>query len=246
MEKKDKVRIFINDKRLTEKDKELMQFTYAQVLDDGNNWDYMTGKEINLRLTHYLADKTPERMIRLFSCLRLAQIYFLKKKDGKKWSTLVLEEQGEKMIFVFGTKKHIPKEMLEDCSVGQMSFREFVCSFKGLVDVVVLNPDTQPLYIPMGQIDELFAMMDDIENGVDEMMETGIAGDSLNELTFDRFWGRNLYCEKKDGMKVSGEASSYDYDGDDLVLKVESKDGIVRIKMVDVAFIKDMGYPDEE
>lgn len=149
----------MSSEKMTEKDKEFMQFTYAQVLDDGNNWDYMTGKEVNLRLTHYLADKSPERMIRLFSCLRLAQIYFLKKKDGKKWSTLVLEEQNEKMIFVFGTKKHIPKEMLEDCSAGQMSFREFVDSFKGLVDVVVLNPDTQPLYIPMAQIDELFAMI---------------------------------------------------------------------------------------
>ena len=236
----------MSSEKMTEKDKEFMQFTYAQVLDDGNNWDYMTGKEVNLRLTHYLADKSPERMIRLFSCLRLAQIYFLKKKDGKKWSTLVLEEQNEKMIFVFGTKKHIPKEMLEDCSAGQMSFREFVDSFKGLVDVVVLNPDTQPLYIPMDQIDELFAMMDDIENGVDEMMETGIAGDSLNELTFDRFWGRNLYCEKKDGTKVIGEASSYEYDKEELVLKVETENGIVGLKMVDVAFIKDMGYDNEE
>ena len=236
----------MENEKLTEKDKEFMQFTYAQVLDDGNNWDHMTGREVNLRLKHYLADKSPERMIRLFSCLRLAQIYFLKKKEGKKWATLVLEEQNEKMIFVFGTKKHIPKEMLEDCSAGQMSFREFVDSFKGLVDVVVLNPDTQPLYIPMEQIDELFAMMDDIENGVDEMMETGIAGDSLNELTFERFWGRNLYCEKKDGTKVIGEASSYEYDKKELILKVETEDGIFGIKMADVAFIKDMGYPEVE
>ncbi len=232
-------------KEITEQDKEFMQFTYVQVIDDDNNWDYMKGKEINLRLTKYLENKTPENMISLFSCLRLADIYFLKKKDGKKWSTLVLEEEDEKFIFAFSTKKHIPKEMLEECTTGQMSFREYVDSFKGLINVVGLNPDTQPLYIPMEQIDELFGMMDNIEMGVDEMMETGIASDSLNELIFERFWGRNLYCEKKDGTKISGEASSYDYDGDELILKVETEDGDAEIKMAEVSFIKDMGYPDE-
>ena len=37
-----------------------------------------------------------------------------------------------------------------------------------------------------------------------------------------------------------------EYDKEELVLKVETENGIVGLKMVDVAFIKDMGYDNED
>lgn len=234
------------DKKLTEKEKEVMHFIIAQTIDDDNNWDYMTGRELNARLKAYKANDCSENLIRIISCLRLAPVFYLRKMEEKNWTTLVVEEENEKFILAFSTKKHVPKELLTDCKLAQMSFREFVDSFDGLVTGVAINPETDSLYIPIEQLNTFFSMMDSVEKDVDDMMSEGITGGMLNELTFERFWGRNLYCEKMDGTKVSGEADSYDYDGDELVLKVKTGNGVIGIKKAEVAFIKDMGYSDEE
>lgn len=76
-------------------------------------------------------------------------------------------------------------------------------------------------------------------------MEQGISGDSLLEMIFDRFWGRKLYCKTKDGREIEGEVCTFDYDGEEMYLIVETEKGNINLKQKEVEFIKSLPFDDE-
>lgn len=226
---------------------EFAAYTYAVVINDSNNWDLMNGKELNKRLSIF--DKHPEKenLITVFSCLRLAEIYYIRKKEGKDWATLVSEnpETQEKFLFVFSTPKHIPKDMTKEHKTAKMGFRDFLDTFKSQVNYIVLNCETDSFTIPVKEVDDYFNIMDRIENTADEMMEQGISGDSLLEMIFDRFWGRKLYCKTKDGREITGEVCSFDYDGEEMFLIIETENGNINLKQKEVEFIQSLPFDEE-
>lgn len=77
------------------------------------------------------------------------------------------------------------------------------------------------------------------------IMEQGISGDSLLEMIFDRFWGRKLYCKTKDGREIEGEVCTFDYDGEEMYLIVETEKGNINLKQKEVEFIKSLPFDDE-
>ena len=226
---------------------EFTAFTYSIVVNDSNNWDLMNGRELNKRLSYFAKRPEKENFIRVYSCLRLAEIYYLRKKEDKEWATLVSEnpETEEKFLFVFSTPKHIPKDMLTECKLAKMGFRDFLETFKNEVTCIVLNCDTDCFNIPVKEAGEYFSMMDRMENTVDEMMEQGLSGDSLLDMIFDRFWGRKLYCKMKDGKEIEGECYSFDFDKNEMFLIVETENGDINIKQKDIEFIKSLPYDEE-
>ena len=74
----------IDDKNEIEQQEtdEFAVFMYGQVIDDSNNWDLMDSTELNKRVKAYNKDDSIENAVRLYSCLRFAETYFLVEKKG--------------------------------------------------------------------------------------------------------------------------------------------------------------------
>ena len=217
-------------------------FMYGQVIDDSNNWDLMNSAELNKRVKAYNKDDSVENAVCLYSCLRFAEIYFLVEKKGD--GILVCQDEGDKKFLIgYTSKKYVPKTIPTPYKADKVLFYECVEGLKDESSVVVLNADSEnPIILEVNSLMDFYSVMDKIESAADNLMSEGISAEMLSDLLFDRFFGRNIYCELKDGRKIEGEVSCFDEQPEAPVFKVETKEGIVSITKEDIFFIKDIGY----
>lgn len=235
----------IDDKNEIEQQEtdEFAVFMYGQVIDDSNNWELMDSTELNKRVKAYNKDDSIENAVRLYSCLRFAETYFLVEKKGD--GILVCQDESDKkFLLAYTAKKYVPEIIPTPYKADKFLFYDCIEGLKDDINVIVLNGDSEKnIVLEMDSLMEFYAVMDKIETAADSLMSEGLSGEMLTDLIFDRFFGRNIYCELKDGRKIEGEVGAVDESQKELpVYNVETKNGIVQITKADVAYIKDIGY----
>ena len=63
------------------------QYLYYRVAVDSTRWDKMTGNELKRRIKSLLADQESfEKMVDVISCLRLANIFYLRTKNKEEYA----------------------------------------------------------------------------------------------------------------------------------------------------------------
>lgn len=232
---------------INEENNELAIMAYTQVIQDSNDWDLMTGTELNKRIRRYKTNECIENLISVLSCLRLADVYYFRHEQGDKWSIPIIELQGDPIAFAFSTPKHIGKDEIKNCKKAKMPFGNFLYSFKDAVKCVAINPNTDQLFFPVDMLVHFIQMMDNIEEFEDNKMLDGVDAEELDSLSFHRFWGRNIECQTTDGRTIIGNAGQCNRDGERFYLEVDTDaDEPIRIYQEDVKFIKDLGFDEED
>ncbi len=223
---------------------DLAGYLTTQVIWDSNERDSITGRELTKRIKGYHAVDCPANVVWALSCLRLCDVYIYKKKDGEKYVTSVFEANGKEIVCAFSTPKHLQRERFEGFTVSKVPFTEFFHGFKDGIDMVAINPFTDAFIFQTKVIDEIFSLMDSIEEKIDADMVKGVSKEDLHDFVFWRFWGRNIYCKLCNGTEVVGKADNKLFEKE-FCLEVTTEGGeVVTIYKSDVEFIQDLGFRD--
>lgn len=212
-----------------------------KIMEDSTRWDRITGAELKRRIAKYLKSETADNLISVISCLRLAEIFFLRKKEGNEWTTPYLETPDGTALFIFTARTQIKSDKFKEYKVWSNIFSTVLGALAEKPKYVVINPDTQCVPLPTDAVDKMIREMDTIESHIDEIMEKGINAEHLDAITFERFFGRRVECETASG-KYSGEASEFDVDekGTPFLLIDMENGEQQKIYQADVISIKDI------
>ncbi len=219
---------------------------YSRIIEDDTRWDYMTGKELEKRITAFQSDAgNSMKLIEVISCLRLAEVLYLRKKEKGGWSSPVLYNEEGNTVLLFTAKKHIKGEQFKEYKSAKADYSSIIEGFgEHNVKKVIINIDTQNLLLPTENISGIIKVCDDLQKTVDQYMESGIQEEDLEEIIFERFKGRRIYCKFKDGTTIEADSYSYFKDkemGGYLVADTDEEKE-VKIYKKDIAFIKDITF----
>ena len=223
------------------------QYLYYRVAEDSTRWDRMTGVELKRRIKTLLADgESFENMVDVISCLRLAQIYYLRTKNKEECAIpFIVTPQGE-MLLLFTAKSQIQNDKYKQYAVESTTYPALIKSLTSAIDSVIINPDSQFLPLSVEAVNSMIDMMDTVEDDLDKSMIEGFQKENLPLLMFERFFGRRIECETREGTFI-GDAFRYDMEGDRAYLEVDKADGTtVKIFYDEVVSIKDITNEERE
>ncbi len=214
------------------------EFIREQILRDEQDAKFMLEQEIHDRAHNYFRDKTFENLTKLFSCLRISSVYFLKwSEENIYWKSAI---NNKSFLFVFTNKVNLLQaifgkriEVEEKRLVDVMNIIK-----KEKIRSVLFNPFSEPFSFSVNYIKSVFGAMDKIVNGVEKTMRKGLSGKLIDDLIFNRFLGRQVYCETITEKKVTGIISkpkTYCVDGQYLIRKDRKK---TFITIPEIKFIK--------
>ena len=186
------------------------QKMYTKILTDDTRWDLMTAGELEKRIARYKADeKNQDKMLSMMSCLRLAEILYLYKKDGGNTTMPTMSLPEGQVMLVYTSKNKIVSDNVKQFEVGVSRLPELLECFEdsGLAFICV-NPETDDIILPLNYTKEVIEAYDNIQIHVDEQMEKGIKAEELEQIVFERFQGRMIDCETTDGKHIVGDAYS--------------------------------------
>lgn len=194
-------------------------------ISDTTQWDLMTGEELESRICTYESTGDKNDFFRALSCLRLTPLYFLRVK-GKKSSFYVSSGEGD-FYPVFTSKKQAEGEDKKKYACAETDLRS-VCeflegeqSFKG----IVINYKTTPFIVNREILFLAMKSLDEAEEKIDELMEHGISEELLTDMLFERFNGRKVSIETKDGVIIEGETGIHYKDETEHYIIVEPANG---------------------
>ena len=217
------------------------QYLFYRVAEDSTRWDRMTGGELKKRIKSLLADdKSFEKMVNVISCLRLAQVYYLRTKNKEECAIpFVVTPQGE-MLLLFTAKSQIKNEQYKQYAVESTTYPALIKSATAAINSVIINPDTQFLPLSVEAVNSMIEMMDTVEDDLDKSMKDGFEKESLSPLMFERFLGTRIECKTKNGTYI-GDAFRYDMLDGKAYLEVDQENGAdIKIFYDDVLSIKDI------
>ena len=217
------------------------QYLFYRVAEDSTRWDRMTGGELKKRIKNLLADdKSFEKMVDVISCLRLAQVYYLRTKNKEECAIpFVVTPQGE-MLLLFTAKSQIKNEQYKQYAVESTTYPALIKSVTAAINSVIINPDTQFLPLSVEAVNSMIEMMDTVENDLDKSMKEGFEKESLSPIMFERFLGRRVECKTQNGTYI-GDAFQYDMEGGKAYLNVDQEStSDIKIFYDDVISIKDI------
>lgn len=217
------------------------QYLFYRVAEDSTRWDRMTGGELKKRIKSLLADdKSFEKMVNVISCLRLAQVYYLRTKNKEECAIpFVVTPQGE-MLLLFTAKSQIKNEQYKQYAVESTTYPALIKSATAAINSVIINPDTQFLPLSVEAVNSMIEMMDTVEDDLDKSMKDGFEKESLSPLMFERFLGRRVECKTQNGTYI-GDAFQYDMENGKAYLNVDQESASsIKIFYDDVISIKDI------
>lgn len=217
------------------------QYLYYRVAEDSTRWDKMTGIVLKNRIKGLLADSESfEKMVDVISCLRLAQVFYLRTKNKEECAIpFLVTPQGE-MLLLFTAKSQIQNDKYKQYAVESATYPALMKSLTTDIDSVIINPDTQFLPLSVKAVNSMIEMMDSVEDDLDNSMKEGIEKENLPPLMFERFLGRRVDCQTQNGT-IIGDAFRYDMEGGRAYLDVEqSEESKIKIYYDEVIFIKDI------
>lgn len=219
---------------------------YSRIIEDDTRWDYMTGKELEKRIAAFQSDaRNSMKLIEVISCLRLTEVIYLRKKEKNGWTCPVLHDEEGNTVLLFTAKKHIQGERFKEYKPAKANYSSIIEGFsEHNVKNVIINIDTQNLLLPIENISGIIKVCDNLQKTIDQYMESGIQEENLEEIIFERFKGRRIYCKFKDGKTIEADSYSYFQDkerGGYLVADTD-KEKELKIYKKDVSFIKDITF----
>ena len=217
------------------------QYLFYRVAEDSTRWDRMTGVELKKRIKTLLADdKSFEKMVDVISCLRLAQVFYLRTKNKKECAIpFIVTPQGE-MLLLFTAKSQIKNEQYKQYAVESTTYPALIKSLSAAINSVIINPDTQFLPLSVEAVNSMIEMMDTVEDDLDSSMKEGFDKESLSPLKFERFLGRRVECKTSNETYI-GDAFRYDVVDGKAYLEVDRENvSNVKIFYDDVLSIKDI------
>lgn len=184
---------------------------YRQVVTDDTYWDDMTADELEKRIDVYKDDsENYDKLITLLSCMRLAEIVYLRRKENRVWTMPVIDHPDGQIFMFFTSEEQILSESCKPYKKETAHLPELLESVDADSNaMILLNPDTQYLLLPLKIISDFFHLFDDVVMMTDEKMEKGIKSEDLDDVTFEHFFLRKIECEMMDGSKITGEAFMY-------------------------------------
>lgn len=206
------------DTELKEQELLLLQ----EILEDDTHWDLMTDRELERRIKAFEKNGKGIDYLRVWSCLRLAHVFYL-KADKNKDAPLVLSSDKGNFLPIYSSKRKIGKEEKSKYAVDEISFfdlTKYLEKEKNLIGIIV-NYQTSQISMSTEQLLNLMAAYDHITDAFDNMMENGLEGEELTELMFERFGGRNIRAELTDGRTIEGRVWSSHSENGNICLDVE-------------------------
>lgn len=231
----------MNKNELTEKQ---MERLYRRVITDDTYWDDMTAVELEKRIETFREhDDNIDKLVALLSCLRLAEIVYLRRKEPEGWAIPIIERSDGQVYIFFTEGKHILNTYYKAYDKETSRLQDILENLDVELNAkIVLNPDTQNVMLSYKTIKDFFCVFDDIVVALDKKMEEGIKGDELDDITFEHFFTREIQCELKDRTKIKGNAfmcKKTKQLGPMLFVETEQDDSII-VYMNKVKFIKDI------
>lgn len=220
------------------------QKMYTKILTDDTRWDLMTARELEKRIARYKADeKNQYKMLSMMSCLRLAEILYLYKKDGGNTTMPTIPLPEGQVMLIYTSKNKIVSDNVKQFEVGVSRLPELLECFEdsGLA-FICINPETDDITLPLNYTKEVIEAYDNIQIHVDEQMEKGIKAEELEPIVFERFQGRMIDCETTDGKHIVGDAYSSRKDkekGLELIVDL-GEEREVELYIGQVKFIRDI------
>lgn len=214
------------------------------LLTDDTRWDLMTEKELERRLKVYEKTKDGEDLIKTLSCLRLASVYYLKADKDSNNVIITSTDEGD-YLPVYSSKRRIGKEEKQKYYGQEVRFEElcqFVKDEKRFVGFI-LNCNSNRLVIEFEHLLQLMDSIDRLLVHIDDALEEGIDEQDLTEIMFERFGGRNVHVDLKNGNAIDGEVWSSHLDDGEVCLDVTSDGKEYQVYRKEVKTIK--AYPIE-
>ena len=120
------------------------QYLFYRVAEDSTRWDRMTGVELKKRIKTLLADdKSFEKMVDVISCLRLAQVFYLRTKNKKECAIpFIVTPQGE-MLLLFTAKSQIKNEQYKQYAVESTTYPALIKSLSAAINSVIMREYTR-------------------------------------------------------------------------------------------------------
>ena len=194
-------------------------------LKDTTQWDLMTEEEMESRICTYQATGKTAELFKILSCLRLAPLYYCKKK-GENNGFYISLKSGD-YFPIFTSKKQMDKEDRKKYSCIETELRK-VCDFlEGREELkgIVINYKTNHLVIEKEILFEMLKVLDEMEEIVDKAMEEGIEAEELTDILFERCNGRRVRIETKEGEIIEGETGIQYHDEKEFYMYVETEKG---------------------
>lgn len=210
------------------------------VLEDDTHWDLMTDRELERRIRAFEKLGRGIDYLRVWSCLRLAHVFYLKAEKNKN-VPLVLSSEKSDFLPIYSSKRKIGKEEKSKYFIDEISFFDLIkyLEKEKKINGIILNYQTSQISMSTEQLLTLMTAYDHITDAFDNMMESGMTGEELTDIMFERFGGRKISAELTDGRKIEGEVwSSHSEDGN-ICLDVEiGENQSIEIYRKDVKTIK--------
>lgn len=217
---------------------------YTKILTDDTRWDLMTTKELEKRIAKYKADeKNQDKILSMMSCLRLAEILYLYKKDGENITMPTIPLPEGQVMLIYTSKNKIVSDNVKQFEVGISRLPELLeCFEDSELAFICINPETDDITIPFNYTKEVIEVYDNIQIHVDEKMEKGIKAEELEPIVFERFQGRKIDCKTTDGKHIVGDVYSSRKDkvkGLELIVDL-GEEREVELYIGQVKFIRDI------
>ena len=154
-------------------------------LKDTTQWDLMTEEEMESRICTYQATGKTAELFKILSCLRLAPLYYCKKK-GENNGFYISLKSGD-YFPIFTSKKQMDKEDRKKYSCIETELRK-VCDFlegRDELKGIIINYKTNHLVIEKEILFKTIKVLDEIEEKVDKAMEAGIEAEELTDILFE-------------------------------------------------------------
>lgn len=194
-------------------------------LKDTTQWDLMTEEEMESRICTYQSTGKGEDLFKILSCLRLAPLYYCKKK-GENNGFYISLKSGD-YFPIFTSKKQMDKEDRKKYSCIETELRK-VCDFlEGREELkgIIINYKTNHLVIEKEILFEMLKVLDEMEEIVDKAMEEGIEAEELTDILFERCNGRWVRIETKEGEIIEGETGIQYHDEKEFYMYVDTENG---------------------
>ena len=152
---------------------------------DTTQWDLMTEEEMESRICTYQATGKTAELFKILSCLRLAPLYYCKKK-GENNGFYISLNSGD-YFPIFTSKKQMEKKDRKKYSCIETELRK-VCHFlegRDELKGIIINYKTNHLMMEKKILFEMIKILDEMEEKVDKAMEAGIEAEELTDILFE-------------------------------------------------------------
>ncbi len=218
------------------------------ILHDTTFFDEITPEEVENRLRIFKEDRNDDvKTHSMFSALVLVPLYCLMREERGRDVAYCGKSSYDKILQLYTRPEVIKNEaLLQKYDVEEMDLVEaYNYCVDNKVTGLLINPDTENVKFMGKKLGDVVTAMDEYEMVFEDIMAEGLEGSQMDAVWFERFLGREVECELKDGTKFHGviNAATNEYDDareDEAVYTPDDEsEQPIRFSMGDIVFIRD-------